>query len=120
MVQRSPRRGEVWRVLTPGQPDDPHQPRRALVISSNARNYNADDVIVIPIFSKGALGPTRVALPQGIGGARWDSVLFCEEITTIDHQFMVEGPLGSTVPPEILDRVVRAVRRALGEVVLEP
>lgn len=90
------------------------------MVSSNARNYNADDVTVIPIFSQGVLGPTRVVLSKGIGDMRWDSVLFCEEITTITHQFLVEGPLGSPVPSEILDQVVRAVRRALGEVVPEP
>src|SRR5438067_1726655 len=48
-----PRRGEIWFVETPNQPDDPHQPRPALIISANVRNRLADDVIVVPIFSRG-------------------------------------------------------------------
>lgn len=77
-------------------------------------------MIVIPIFSRGTLGPTHVELPRGVGGLRSDSVLLCEESTAIGHELLVEGPLGSPVPPEILDQVVRAVRRALGDVVPEP
>ena len=43
-------------VYIPGQPDDPHQPRPALVISEDVRNRLTDDVIVVPIFSTGRLG----------------------------------------------------------------
>jgi mRNA-degrading endonuclease toxin of MazEF toxin-antitoxin module len=43
-----------------------------------------DDVIVVPVFSGGQLGPTRVAVPALVGGLRLDSVISCEEITTID------------------------------------
>ncbi len=114
-----PRRGEIWTVLTPGQPDDPHQPRPALVVSEDVRNRMSDDLIVIPIFSRGALGPTRVALPAGTGGIPRAGVAFCEEITTIDRDFLRRGPLGPAVPATVLDRVLRAVRRALGEIVPE-
>ena len=120
MPPPSPRRGEIWSVHLPGQPDDPHQPRPALVISEDIRNSVTDDVIVVPIFSRGRLGPTRVALPAGTGGVPHDSVLFTEEITTIDRQFLARGPLGTPVPASLLDEVVRAVRRALGDVVPEP
>ncbi len=121
MVQtRPPRRGEIGSVYTPGQPDDPQQPRPALVMSDNVRNRLTDDVIVIPIFSAGRLGPTHVALPVGTGGIRHDSVLFCEEITTLDRDFLQRGPLGPPVPDAVLQQVLRAVRRALGEVVPEP
>lgn len=115
----SPRRGEIWHVWTPGQPDDPHQPRPALVISENVRNRLSDDVIVIPIFSSQRLGPTRVPIARGTGGLDHDSVLFCEEITTVVHDFLGDGPLGPPVPEPLLRRVVRAVRRALGEVLPE-
>ena len=115
-----PRRGEIWSVLLPGQPDDPHQPRPALVISEDVRNSMTDDVIVVPIFSRGRLGPTRVALSAGSGGLPHDSVLFAEEITTLDRQFLAHGPLGSPLPPPLLDQVVRAVRRALGDIVPQP
>ncbi len=114
-----PRRGEIWSVWTPGPPQDPHQPRPALVVSENVRNRSNDDLTVIPVFSDGPLGPTRVALPAGEGGIRRDSVLFCEEVTTIQRQFLARGPIGERVSAEILDATVRAVRRAIGEVVPE-
>ena len=119
-MRGAPRRGELWSVYTPGQPVDPHQPRPALIISADVRNRLSDDVIVIPIFSAGRLGPTRVALRAGTGGIRHDSILFCDEITTIHRDFLARGPLGPAVPDSVLRQVVRAVRRALGEVVPEP
>jgi mRNA-degrading endonuclease toxin of MazEF toxin-antitoxin module len=104
-------------VYLPGQPDDPHQPRPALVVSEDTRNRLADDVIVVPAFSRGRLGPTRVALPAGTGGVLHSSVLFAEEITTLDTDFLEGGPLGPPLPEELLQRVVLAVRRSLGEVI---
>jgi mRNA interferase MazF len=115
-----PRRGEIWLVETPDQPDDPHQPRPALIISENVRNRLADDVIVVPIFSAGRPGPTRVPIRARTGGLPKDSVLFCEEITTLHRDFLVDGPLGGVVSPALLGRVVRAIRRAIGEVMPEP
>ncbi len=90
------------------------------MVSGDARNRILDHALVIPIYSEGALGPTRVTLPAGTGGIRRDSVLFCEEITTLDHDFFRRGPWGKPVGSETLEQVLRAVRRALGEVVLEP
>jgi mRNA-degrading endonuclease toxin of MazEF toxin-antitoxin module len=119
-MQQAPRRGEIWSVYAPGQPFDPHQPRPALVVSEDVRNRRGDHVIVVPIFSTGRLGPTRVPIGAGIGGLRHDSVLFCEELTTVHRDFLAHGPFGSRVPESLLERVVRAVRRALGEVVPEP
>jgi mRNA-degrading endonuclease toxin of MazEF toxin-antitoxin module len=120
MVQRAPRRGQVWFGYTPGQPEDPHQPRPLLVVSDDTRNRIADDVIVVPIFSRGRPGPTRVSLQAGLGGIRRDSMLFCEEISTISHDFLEHGPLGPRLPGYVLRQVSRAVRRALGEVLPEP
>jgi mRNA interferase MazF len=82
------------------------------------RNRIRDDLIVVPVFSTGRLGPTRVALPAGSGGLRRDSVVFCEEITTIDRDFLARGPVG-TLRPELVASIVRGVRRAVGEVVPE-
>lgn len=106
--------------MTPGQPDDPHQPRPALVVSENVRNGLRDHLIVIPVFSSGRLGPTRLALKGGTGGLPHDSVLFCEELTTIDRDFLARGPLGPAVPAQLMERVLLAVRRALGDVVPDP
>jgi mRNA-degrading endonuclease toxin of MazEF toxin-antitoxin module len=107
-------------VYTPGQPDDPHQPRPALVISEDVRNGLRDDLIVVPIFSAGRLGPTRVPLPSRAGGLSKPGVLFCEEITTIDRDFLYRGPLGPRLSRRTLQAVGRAVRRAIGEVIPEP
>ena len=108
-----PRRGEIWSVPIPGQPYDPHQPRPALIVSSNARNRLRDDVFVIPIFSRGKPGRTRVPLTAGMGGLRHDSLLFCEEVTTLHHDFLINGPFGPPVPQTILQRVVVALRYAV-------
>jgi len=105
-------------VFTPGQPDDSHQPRPVLVVSEDVRNRLRDDLIVIPVFSTGKTGPTRVPLPAGTGGLRRPGLLFCEEITMIDRDFLSRGPLGPRLSGPILEAVVRAVRRALGDVIL--
>lgn len=112
-MDRAPRRGEIWSVYTPGQPYDPHQPRPALILSSDARNRRSDDVIVIPVFSRGRPGRTRVPLLAGMGGIRHDSVHFCEEVTTIHRDFLTAGPFGPPVPQDVLRRVLAALRYAV-------
>jgi len=109
-----PRRGEIWLGFTPGQPNDPHQPRFVLVVSADVRNRARDHVMVVPIFSTGNLGPTRLVIPAAGTGLRYDSVVFCEELTTIDKSFLEDGPRGR-VSQYLLDQVVIAVRRALGD-----
>jgi mRNA interferase MazF len=79
-----------------------------------------DDLIVVPLFSSGRPGPTRVAIPAGAGGVPHDSIAFCEEITTIDRDFLRRGPLGEPIPSQLVEQVVRAIRRAIGEIVAEP
>ena len=65
------------------------------MVSENQRNRATDDCIVIPIFSSGRPGGTRVFLPERVGGIPHDSVLFCEELTTIAQSFLDHGPLGA-------------------------
>jgi mRNA interferase MazF len=90
------------------------------IISEDVRNRRTDDVVFIPVFPTVRLGPTRVPIQAGVGGILRDSVLFCEEITTLDRDFLTRGPLGPPVPDDLLERVLYAVRRALGDVVPEP
>ena len=116
-VASHPRRGEIWLTYIPGQPDDVHQPRPALVVSDDIRNRLTDDLIVVPLFSRGRLGPTRVALPSGSGGIDHDSLAFCDEVTTIDRDFLHAGPLGRRIEPTIMNAVVAGIRRAIGETV---
>src|SRR3954464_12956747 len=115
-----PRRGEIWLVDTPNQPDDPHQPRPSLIVSVDARNQRPPTIVVVPIFSSARPGPTRVSIRAGTGGIVHDSVLACEQLATQHKMFLVDGPLGGTVSLSLLGRVNRAIRRALGEVVPEP
>jgi len=73
----------------------------------------------VPLFSRGRPGPTRVPLPAGAGGLDHESVVFCEEVSTIDRDFLRRGPLGQRLEAPAMDAVVRGIRRALGEVVPE-
>jgi mRNA-degrading endonuclease toxin of MazEF toxin-antitoxin module len=104
---------------TPGQPRDPHQRGFVLVVSADIRNRAREHVMVVPIFSTGNLGPTRLVIPAVGTGLHHDSVLFCEELTTIDEDFLEheDGPRGR-VPIGLLDDVVVAVRRALGDLLV--
>lgn len=61
----------------------------------------------------------RVSLSAAAGGLRHPGVLFCEEIATIDRDFLSRGPLGPPLSSQVLNAVVRAVRRALGDLILE-
>jgi mRNA interferase MazF len=78
-----------------------------------------DDLIVVPIFSTGRGGPTRVMVSARSTGLRHDSIAFCDEITTIDRDFLYRGPVG-TLTKSLLEAVVRGIRRALGDVVADP
>ena len=60
-----------------------------------------------------------MTLAAAASGLRHESVIFCEEITTIDRDFLSRGPIG-TLSPKLMEAVVRGVRRAIGEVVSEP
>lgn len=111
--KRWPRRGEIWWTLTPGQPDDPPQPRPALVISLDARNRLSDDLILVPFFSRGRLGPTRIAVPRGVGGLPNDSIRFCDEVTTVVLDVITSGPLGPPVPDDLLRRAVAGIGDAI-------
>lgn len=115
--RRWPRRGEIWLGYIAGQPNDPHQPRPLLVISEDIRNELTDDLIVVPIFSRGGIGweedPTRVAIAGGLGGLPHDSVIFCEELFTITHEDLGNQPLGGLVPAALLDAVVLGILRAI-------
>jgi mRNA-degrading endonuclease toxin of MazEF toxin-antitoxin module len=118
MSAADPKRGEVWLAYAPGPGrDEPiSHPRFVLIVSADALNRNRDHVMVVPIFSTGTLGPTRLVIPADGTGLRQDGVLFCEELTTIDKPLFEPevGPRGH-VDTGLLDRVVLAVRRALGD-----
>ena len=87
------------------------------MVSIDIRNHLAGDVLVVPLSTQLRPLPTHVLLPAGVGGQRRDSMAKCEQITTLDKRFLVRGPYGGRVPSALLDQVVRAVRRAIGEAI---
>jgi mRNA-degrading endonuclease toxin of MazEF toxin-antitoxin module len=110
-----PRRGEIWSVELPNQPADTHTPWPALVASVDVRNRLAGDVMVVPLSTSLRPLSTHVLIPAGVGGQQHDSMAKCEQLTTLDKQFLVRGPFAGRVPEALLEDVVRAVRRSIGE-----
>ncbi|MHB8621129.1 MAG: type II toxin-antitoxin system PemK/MazF family toxin [Chloroflexota bacterium] len=104
----------MWLVELPNQPRDTHTPRPALVMSIDVRNRLAGDVLVVPLSTNLRPLTTHVLLPARTAGLQHDSMAKCEQITTLDKLFLTGGPLGERVQSDLLDRVVRAVQRAIG------
>jgi mRNA-degrading endonuclease toxin of MazEF toxin-antitoxin module len=110
----APRRGHLYWVNL-----DKRRP--ALVLSPDYRNLRAGDVIVVPCSSRLRPAPTHVMLRRGQGGLTENSVLKCEQITTLSKGDVHGGALGKALPTTILLEVERAVLRAMGvPVPLEP
>ena len=108
-----PRRGYIYLVTLPGQPED-HKARPALVVSMDVRNRLANDVIVVPLSKTLRLAPTHVELPAGEGGLREASMARCEQITTLDKSFLIHGPFAEAISPARMREVEKAVQRAIG------
>lgn len=113
-----PRRGEIWAVELPNQPADQQTPRPALVVSIDLRNRLARDVIVVPLTTNLSPLPTHIFIPAGAGGQHQDSVAKCEQLTTLDKQLLVNGPFAGRLPEPLMSEVVKAIRRAIGEIVI--
>ena len=60
--------------------------RPVLVISTDSRNERASDVVVIPCSTAMRPAPTHVFVARGEGGLPQNSVLKCEQITTLKKQ----------------------------------
>jgi len=101
------RRGQVyWGWLDKRRP--------LLVVSIDARNERANDVIVVPCSTNLREAPTHVRLSRGEGGLPRDSVLKCEQITTLEKTRMEETPIGLPIRSGRMAEVERAVLRAIG------
>ena len=111
-----PRRGEMYLVKLPGQPQDT-KARPALIVSLDVRNRLANDVIVVPISTYLRKSPTHVMLSEGEGGLHRDSMVKCEQITTLDKSFLIRGHFSRTISPDKMIEVENAVQRAIGIVV---
>lgn len=94
--------------------------RPILVISTDARNRLANDVLVVPCSTTLRAAPTHVFLRAGEGGIPRACVLKCEQLTTLP-QLDVEGEaFGPPLSPARIAEVERAVLRAIGVAVSEP
>jgi mRNA-degrading endonuclease toxin of MazEF toxin-antitoxin module len=85
-----------------------------LVVSPDARNRLATDVLVVPISSVVRDAPTHVRLRQGEGGLNRSSVAKCEQITTLRRDRLVLRPIGSALSLQRMLDVEKAVLRAIG------
>jgi mRNA-degrading endonuclease toxin of MazEF toxin-antitoxin module len=107
-----PLRGCIYWVKIPGEPDAKRRP--ALVISVDARNRLANDVLVVPASTTLRPAPTHVRLKKGTGGAPKDCVLKCEQITTLPKHLLGDVALGGPLSVALLEDVERGILRALG------
>jgi mRNA interferase MazF len=111
-VNPVPQRGCLYWVGIPGERTGKKRP--ALVISIDARNRYASDVLVVPASTVQRGAPTHVRLRKGEGGVRRECVLKCEQITTLSKELLSERALGGELSGRILEQVERGVLRSIG------
>ena len=114
-----PKHGEIWFVSIPNQPNDPHQPRPAIIIiSTNGRNKHTSDVVVVPTTSSQSFRPhpdVHIHIPAGEGGLPKASYARCDQISTIDKSLLSGGPLGAPVHLSYRWAMIAAIRRTVGD-----
>jgi mRNA-degrading endonuclease toxin of MazEF toxin-antitoxin module len=88
--------------------------RPVLVISADARNAGASDVLVVPCSTVLSTAPTHVRLRRGEGGLGAASVLKCEQVTNLHKSYLDPAPLGAMLAVPRLRAVERAILRAIG------
>lgn len=106
---RAPLRGHVYFAKMPGE-----KRRPVIILSPNARNERAHDLIVAPLTSTLRPSPTHVRLRPGEGGALVASVIACERITTLECEVIEERPLGGPLSDRRMEEIARCVLRAIG------
>lgn len=111
-----PQKGEVWYMQIPNQPDDPHKPRPAIIVSRDMRNQVAQDVMVVPVFGEpSGYNDSYVTIATNEGGLTKESTAKCDQITTISKKLLGRGPLSGRINPDLMRQIHHAIRRALGE-----
>ena len=111
-----PKRGQIYLITLPGQPND-RKARPALIVSLDTRNRLAEDVMVVPLTTTLKPSPTHVRMNQGVGGLKKNSMAKCEQLTTVNKAFLLQGPLAESVPDEILEAIEYAIMRAIGIII---
>lgn len=111
-----PQRGEICLVKLPGHPRD-RKTRPALVVSLDIRNQLANDIMVVPLSTTLRAAPTHVRIEQGEGGLDHVSMAKCEQLTTLDKEFLLRGPFAGKVRDATMTEIQHAIMRAIGIVV---
>jgi mRNA interferase MazF len=93
-------------------PDDPKR-RPILIISPNLRNELASDVVAIPVSSVLRLGPWHVKIGKSESGLPRDSVLECEQPSTIRKSRLSPTAIGGRLSRDRMAEVAAAIIRAL-------
>lgn len=93
--------------------------RPVLVISIDARNERAGDLLVIPATTRLREAPTHVILRAGEGGLASRTSLQCEQVTNLPKSAL-ESDLIGRLDPKRIAAVERALMRAVGIAVREP
>ena len=107
-----PLRGCLYWVSIPGERTRKKRP--ALVVSVDARNRLASDVLVIPASTVRRDSPTHVRLKTGEGGVPKNCVLKCEQITTLPKDLLSEHAMGGELSRPLMEQVERGVLRSIG------
>lgn len=113
-----PKNGEIWFVNIPNQPNDHHQPRTAIIVSTNGRNQNTSDVIIVPTTSALNFRPhpeAHIHIPAGEGGLTRNSYARCDQVSTLDKSLLVNGPLGAAIHLSYRWAIIEAIRRSVGD-----
>jgi len=87
--------------------------RPVLVVSIDARNERANDVMVVPCSTSLRAAPTHVLLAQGEGGLLRPSHSRFEQVTTLPQADVLE-PAMAALGPHRMREVERAILRAIG------
>ena len=88
--------------------------RPVLVLSIDARNERAGDLIVVPCSTTLREAPTHVRLVRGEGGVPQSCMLKCEQLTTLPGKDLDTTPLGSPLAGARIREIELAVMRAIG------
>lgn len=88
--------------------------RPVLVVSLDARNERASDLMVVPCSTTIREAPTHVRLRQGEAGVRDECMLKCEQLTTLSKDDIDPTPVGGALAATRMAEVERAILRAIG------
>jgi len=108
-----PKRGEIYLVNLPSKQKD-FKNRPALIISLDIRNKLANDVIVIPLSTTLKQSPTHVLLESGEGGLTKNSMAKCEQVTTLDKEFLIKGPFDGKITHQKILEIENSIMIAIG------